>query len=417
MSEKFASPWFGLPNPTLQLLTEGTITSVPGVEAAVMEGGIRDGGGPDLVILDMGSVGAAAGVFTSNKATAAPVILSRSHLENGRARAVVANAGCANACTGRRGLDDASAMASAAASAIGAEAGDVLVASTGLIGFNLPISSMVDAISKCETSPGTTAGHQSAAAIMTTDTHPKEAAVLANLGGQEITIGAIAKGAAMLAPSMATMLAFVATDASIDHLPLKVALDSAVSRTFNRISVDACQSTNDTVLVLANGSGEPAAIESVEDPRFADFESALTEVCAQLAFAMVSDGEGSTRIARVSIEGAASDGEALIAAKSICSSVLVRCSLYGSDPYWGRLASEIGSSGARFDPDRLAVEFGGVRVADAGVSISHDQAAVAAHMRQSQVEIVCSMNMGSGSATMITCDLGPGYIEENMGTS
>lgn len=408
---------FGIAECDVAFIEDGSVTSVPGVAAASINSGLRAPGQSDLTIIDVGAVGSAAGVFTANRATAAPVIVSRGNLADGRARAVIANSGCANACTGATGIEAAEKMTAAAAAVVGCEASEVLVASTGLIGFHLPIETMVASVGQAALSHSAESGLAAAAAIMTTDTIAKSVAIQTEIDDTLVTIGAVAKGAAMLAPSMATMLAFVTTDAVIAPEVLQSALADAVTLTFNRISVDACQSTNDTVLVLSNGSAGNSPIMDTNGCGYDAFAGGLREVCAVLADAMVRDGEGSTKTATVRVRGAATDEDALLVARAICSSVLVRCSLYGADPYWGRVVSEAGASGASFEPDSVSVFYGGIRVAAGGIAIDHDSDSVARHMAGREIAITCDLGFGSGEAHMITCDLGPGYIAENAGTS
>ncbi|HEY6474494.1 MAG TPA: bifunctional ornithine acetyltransferase/N-acetylglutamate synthase, partial [Acidimicrobiales bacterium] len=244
-----------------------------------------------------------------------------------------------------------------------------------------------------------------AKAIMTTDTVPKEVVVQ----GDGFTVGGMAKGAAMLAPNMATMLAVLTTDAAVDAATLQTALHEAVGASFNSMSVDGCTSTNDTVLVLASGLGEAPAQSA--------FTAALTEACVSLAEQMVADAEGATKVAHVTVRGATSDETAHVAARKVADSMLVQCSLFGGDPYWGRIISELGSAGTPFDPDRVSVAYGGTVVCAAGVAAAHDGAAVAAHMAGRHIQIDCDLGLGTGRAVVLGTDLGYGYIDENKTTS
>lgn len=418
VAENGAGTEFGLTSTGFEILGDASICSTPGISAAGMHAGVKPEGALDLALVDAGAVCSSAGVFTSNRAKAAPVLVSLDHLADGKAKGIAANSGCANACTGERGKSDSVAMATAAADVFDCEPSEVLVASTGLIGLYLPIAELTSAISKAALGTDSESGHAAARAIMTTDTVPKEAAVRTSIGGRKVTVSGMAKGAAMLAPSMATMLAFIATDAAIEPGALQAALRSSVASTFNRISVDACQSTNDTVLALAAGSAGNQTIDSPNAPGFAELGDAISEVCAQLALSMVCDGEGATRIARIAVNGAASAEDALLVARGIASSVLVRCSLYGADPYWGRIASEIGASAAgQVISELVSISYGGTPVASRGVAIPHDEELVREHMASPVVEIACDLGIADGSAVMFCCDLGPGYIEENRGTS
>lgn len=413
-----AAKEFGIATGELEILDDASICSTPGIAAAGTHAGVKAEGALDLALVDAGVVCNSAGVFTSNRAKAAPVLVSIDHLADGKARGIAANSGCANACTGERGVEDSIAMTAAAADLFACAPSQVLVASTGLIGFYLPIAAVTSGISGATLGTDSQCGHAAARAIMTTDTVPKEAAVKTSVGGKEVTVSGMAKGAAMLAPSMATMLGFITTDASIEADVLQVALRSAVASTFNRISVDACQSTNDTVVALATGTAGNQTIDTPGAPGFLEVGDAISEVCAQLALKMVCDGEGATKVARIAVNGAASASDALAVARAIASSVLVRCSLHGADPYWGRIASEIGASGAdEVRPELVSISYGGTAVAAKGVAIPHDEDLVREHMAKPIVEIVCDLGLGDGSSVMFSCDLGPGYIEENRGTS
>ena len=261
----------------------------------------------------------------------------------------------------------------------------------------------------CSTDPAVSAGaadgRAAADAICTTDTFAKEAIAT----GEGFTVGAMAKGAAMLAPNMATMLALVTTDARVDGGRLNAALRLAVDRSFNRMTTDGCTSTNDTVLVLANGLGaEPAA---------GAFEESLTEVCRRLAHQMVSDAEGATKSVHLEVHGARSNDEAERAARKVADSVLCKCSWYGQDPYWGRVASELGSAGVAFEAERLRVAYGGITVADQGVSVDHDADAVRAHLAGRELHLVADLGLGDGRGEVFTNDLTHAYVDENMGTS
>lgn len=409
---------FGLEVSEFEVLDDASICSTPGIAAAGMHAGIKPDGALDLALVGAGSACNSAGVFTSNRVKAAPVLVSSNHLADGKAKGIVANSGCANACTGVTGINDAVAMATAAGEVLACESNEILVASTGLIGFRIPINEVTSAISGATLGTGSERGHAAARAIMTTDTVPKEVAVRTLIGGRVATVSGMAKGAAMLAPSMATMLAFIVTDAAVESEILQVILKSSVASTFNRISVDACQSTNDTVLALATGGAGNRPIDTPNATGFIELSDAISEVCAQLALLMVSDGEGATKVARIAVKGAASARDALLVARGIASSVLVRCSLNGADPYWGRIASEAGASGAESVVSELiSISYGGTLVASKGVAIPHDEKLVREHMAKPVVEIECDLGIADGSAVMFSCDLGPGYIEENRGTS
>src|SRR5207302_4627928 len=315
---------------------------------------------PDLALVatDDATAVPAAAVFTSNLATAAPVQVSREHLAatGGRAAAVVLNSGNANAATGAQGRDDAERMCALVAHELGCSHQEVLVCSTGLIGIPLPMTVLEAGIPLLVAVRSSAGGVDAAEAIRTTDTVRKEVVV----EGDGFTVAGMAKGAAMLAPDMATMLAVLATDADTDAANLQRALKLAVEDSFNALSVDGCTSTNDTVIVLASGRGGP-----IRDLGLFDYT--LSQACADLATQMAEDAEGATKVVRVRVTGARSGEEARQGARKIAESQLVKCSLFGADPYWGRIVSELGSSGISFDPELVEVAYGGTTVAAKGV--------------------------------------------------
>ena len=388
-----------------------SVTAAEGFVASGVACGIKAGGLLDLALVatDDGRPVPAAGVFTTNKAAAAPVQVSRAHLEQseGMASAVVLNSGGANAATGAQGHTNARRTCELVAEGLRVDAAQVLVCSTGLIGYQLAIEAVESGIKPLLAARRSgDGGPEAARAIMTTDTVSKEVVVR----GDGFTVGGMAKGAAMLAPNMATMLAVLTTDASAEPMLLKRLLARAVDRSFNNLLVDGATSTNDTVIVLASG-------RSTSNVELDALEAALWEACADLAGQMAADAEGATRVATIVVEGAASADDARLAARAVAASQLVQCSLYGADPYWGRVVSELGASGADFDIDRVNVLYGNVLVCSGGVGVAHDEAAVSAHMEGRNVEIVANLNLGSHEAMVKTTDLGPGYIAENMGTS
>jgi len=398
-----------------------SITAVPGFVASGIACGIKDGGVPDLALVATTSRSAvpAAGVFTSNLAAAAPVQVSRQHLRTGQAAAVVLNSGNANAATGDVGRADARRTCALVAEQLGCAATEVLVCSTGLIGIPLPMPPIEGGVPKLVASLGAdvVASRAAADAILTTDTVRKEALVVAELaGGPSFTVGGMAKGAAMLAPAMATMLAVVATDAAAIPVALHSALEHAVRDTFNALVVDACTSTNDTVLMFASGESGNAPI-GPDGHAFHALVEAVTEVCDELAAAMAADAEGATKLATVVVRGARSTDDARRAARAVASSQLVQCSLYGGDPYWGRVLSELGASGAWFDPERVDIAYDGITVCREGVAALHDETALAKVMSGREIEITCDLREGMGQATMRFTDLTHAYVDENMGTS
>jgi glutamate N-acetyltransferase/amino-acid N-acetyltransferase len=399
-----------------------SVTAAQGFVAAGVAAGIKAHGAPDLSLVataDHQPV-TAAGVFTTNLVAAAPVQLSRRHLAaGGRAAAVVLNSGNANAATGEPGLLVAEQTAALVAAGLGCERGEVLVCSTGLIGIPLPIDPFTTGVPAAVTAlgPSLEAGHSAARAIMTTDTVAKEAFTAFEIAGTPVTVGGMAKGAAMLSPAMATMLAVITTDAVVEPKVLQTALTRAVDASFNLMTTDGSRSTNDTVLVLAGGAAgnPPITSGTLEAHALTD---ALTLVCASLSDQMAHDAEGATKFVRLTVKGARSNAEALRAARAVAQSQLVKCSLFGGDPYWGRVLSELGASGTYLEPDRVDIAYNGITVCVGGVAAPvYDTEALAKSMQQSEIEVTADLRLGNGEATVTTVDLTPGYIDENMRTS
>ena len=348
-----------------------------------------------------------AAVFTQNKFAAPPVELDRSLLEasQGRVTAVIVNSGNANAGTGAPGYRDAERMGEAAGEALGIDPGEVLVCSTGIIGTPLPMEPILTAVPKLAKKLSIEGGHDAARGILTTDHNPKEVLIK----GSTFTIGGMAKGCGMIAPNMATMLAFLTTDADVPRELIQKMLRRASDATFNTLNVDGATSTNDTAMVLASGRRGKADHE--------EFGNALLAACEDLTMQMARDAEGMTRIARLVVTGAANDNEARRAAKTIVENNLVKCSWYGGDPYWGRLMAAAGSADVELDVAKSRVAYGGIVVASGGAGIEHDGIALARHMMGDEVQIEVHLGAGKASARMIGIDLGPGYIKENSKTS
>jgi len=385
-----------------------SVTAASGFVAAGCHAGIKKRRS-DLALLAAagGRPVTAAAVFTQNRFVAPPVEASRERLarNGGQAAAIIVNSGNANAGTGAPGRADAEAMCAAAAAALGVADGDVLVCSTGIIGAPLPIAVILEAVPKLAGKLSAEGGDDAARAILTTDHRPKQA--LAQ--GSAFTLGGMAKGCGMLAPNMATMLAFLTTDAAIGRAELQALLSDAVDRSFNTLNTDGATSTNDSVILLASGRrGKPDLNE---------FADALHKVCEDLTLQMARDAEGMTRLVRLQVTGAASDAEARAAAKAIAENNLVKCSWHGGDPYWGRLLAAAGAAGVEMNVAHTMVSYGGTPVATGGTPLEHDRNRVAEHVQSDEFSILIDLGAGSGAAQVIGVDLGPGYIRENSRTS
>jgi glutamate N-acetyltransferase/amino-acid N-acetyltransferase len=390
----------------------GGITSALGFSVGIGEAGIRESGGPDVVLIASDRPASAAATFTTNLMRAAPVLLAEEALATGRAsaRGIIVNAGCANAGTGASGLEDARAVVAAAASNLGCQPQQILPASTGLIGSRLPVAAIIDTVRGLRLRRSRAASGRAARAIMTTDTRPKERAVSARLAdGRLVHVGGMAKGSGMIHPQMATMLAFLTTDAPIDAGKLGSLLGPAVERTFNQVSVDGDTSTNDTVFVLANGAAGGPPIRSEDHATFAE---ALEAVCRSLAIAIAADGEGAQHLIEVTVNGASDDANARAVARTIAASSLVKTAVHGADPNWGRIAAAAGRSGVRLDPDRMRICIGDVAVYD-GAPLAFDERRARRILRRATVPLVLDLTDGSGSGTAWGCDLSAAYVAIN----
>ena len=387
------------------------ITAPLGFRASAVASGIK----PDrldlaLVVADASST--AAGVFTANLAKAAPVLVSERHLADGRARAIVVNAGCANAATGEAGLADAREMAEMVAHTVGCPIEEVLVASTGVIGVRLPMDKVRAGIAEAGRRLSRDGGVDAARAIMTTDTKPKEVAVEFPVGDSTCVVGGMAKGAGMIAPNMATMLAFFTTDAAVEIALLRQALVDAVGASLNRITVDGDTSTNDCAVVLASGA---RPVPGVERPgkELDAFRRALTEAARQLARLLVRDGEGVTRVAEVRVEDARTAADADRVARTVAESPLVKTALHGGDPNWGRLLAAAGRAGVPFDVSRVSIWIGDVHVAERGAARDYDERAAAAAMQEDPVRLRIRLGEGDAAGWMWTSDFSRGYVDIN----
>jgi len=396
----------------------GGITAPRGLRAASAIAGLRATvAAPDLALLTVADGSAsAAGVFTTNRFRAAPVLLSELALASsgGRARAIIANAGCANAGTGPAGMADAQRVAARVADAVGCAPTEVLSASTGLIGSRLDVEAIEEVLPALQPRASRAAGREAARAILTTDTRTKEASVVANLDGRTITVGGMAKGSGMIHPQMATMLAFVATDATIEPPLLAALLRDAVRDSFNQVTVDGDTSTNDSVFLLATGAagGPSLAGSGDEEGAVAAIAAGVSLVCRDLARQIAADGEGATRLIEVNVTGALTVDEARLAARSVAGSNLVKAAVHGADPNWGRIAAAAGRSGATLDPGRLVIWIGDQRVF-AGEPCPFDEKLASRHLRRKRVTLRIDLGIGPGAGEAWGCDLSADYVAIN----
>lgn len=398
-------------NPSMVAAISDSVTSPAGFRASGVAAGIKANKGLDLALIVSDRPATAAALFTTNLAPAAPVLVSREHLERsgGTVRAVVVNSGCANACTGEAGVAVARGMAAETAKLVGCSPIEVLVASTGVIGVDLSLEKVRAALPAAVATLGSDQGPQAARAIMTTDPFPKEAAVRLLLDGREVRIGGIAKGSGMIEPMMATMLGFLTTDVSVSPPLLDRILRDVVDHTFNAITVDGECSTNDCVMMLANG-----ASGVVIDERHVDmFAHALETVCLRLALGIVRGGEGATKLITVTVTGAASAVEAKKAAKAIANSLLVKTAIHGGDPNWGRLVAVSGRAGVAFDLSRAAVTIGSIVLFKDGRPFDEAAPEAAKYLKNDEVHVAVDLGAGAASSTVWTCDLSAEYVRIN----
>lgn len=397
-------------------LDHGHITTPGGWRAAAVACGIRRAGRHDLALLVSDAPCAAAALFTTNKVKAAPVQYGQALLARNPTglRAVVVNSGIANACTGEQGAAAVVTTARTVEQALALPTDSTFVMSTGVIGMQLPMDRLTQGIAVAATQLAPTGGPEAARAIMTTDTRPKYCAVQIGLptGGQ-ISIGAMAKGAGMIHPNMATMLCFITTDATVTPAALDAALRSAVQRSFHCISVDGDTSTNDTVLALANGHAGLEPITDISAPAGAAFCAGLTLVCQRLAQEIVRDGEGMSRFVTINVQGAVSDADAHQAAMTVARSPLVKTALFGADANWGRVVCALGYSGAELDPQRVTLHFNGLPVFTHGLPLDFDEDAAHRLLDVPEVLIDIDLGLGTGSTTVWTCDFSHEYVRIN----
>jgi len=380
------------------------VTAARGFRAAGIAAGIKESGAPDLaLVVNDGPLTAAAGVFTSNRVKAAPVLWSQQVLKGGQVAAVVLNSGGANACTGAPGFQDTHATAEKAAEVLDASAAEVAVCSTGLIGVRLPMDRLLPGIEAAAKELSEDGGEAAALAIKTTDTVHKTAVA----HGEGWTVGGMAKGAGMLAPGLATMLVVLTTDAAVEAPELDAVLREATRTTFDRVDSDGCMSTNDTVLLLASGASGTVPDKDA-------FAAAVASVCGDLARQLIGDAEGASKDIRIDVVGAASEEDAVEVGRSIARNNLLKCAIHGEDPNWGRVLSAIGTTSAAFEPDALDVAINGVWVCRAG-AVGEDRELV--DMTGREVVITADLHAGQAAATLWTNDLTAEYVHENSAYS
>ncbi len=400
-------PWGPTDRTALRALPGG-LAAVPGVQVGGVAAGLKDSGGLDLALVDAGAPVGAALTTTTNLVKAAPCVVAEEHVADGRARAVVINAGNANACTGPRGLENARRTCAELARVLACRDDEVLPLSTGIIGVPLPVDTLVAGLPALfgDLTDDAAGAERAARAIMTTDQQVKLSAVEVADEAGTCRIGGMAKGSGMIEPAMATMLAVLATDAPLTGTVLRRALQQAVARTFNRISVDACGSTNDTVVLLATGTARTP-------PNLGAFQAGLEAVCADLAHAIVADGEGTSKVCAVTVRAAPTERDAEQLARAITSSALFRAAIHGADPNWGRVLAAMGASGVSFDPDRVEVAVGGVTVCRFGAATVFDRGQAVTALSHDEVSVTVDLGLGGRSATLLCADLTPQYVADN----
>ncbi len=395
------------------------LPAIAGVRFATAAAGVRYQGRTDVMLAELAPGTTMAGVFTTSATRSAPVVWCEECLASGGAgaglgHAIVVNSGNANAFTGRRGREGVEATARAAAEALGIPAAHVWIASTGVIGEPLPAERITAKLAELKAGLSPDAGEAAARAIMTTDTYPKGASATVELEGATVTIAGFCKGSGMIAPDMATMLAFVFTDARIAQPVLQEALAQAVAPSFNCITVDSDTSTSDTLLLAATGAADMELMESRYDPRFPGFLHGLRKVLTELAHLVVKDGEGATKFVEITVTGAASDASARKIGLAVANSPLVKTAIAGEDPNWGRVVMAVGKAGEPADRDALAIRFGDILVAEQGyVAPGYREAEAAAYMKNAELALSVDVGVGSGRATVWTCDLTDRYIAIN----
>lgn len=392
---------------------DGWLTAPQGFITAGVKAGIKASGNHDVAVIYSTVPAACGAVFTQNKMCAAPVLVSREVNKEAYAQAIVVNSGCANACTGEQGLQDAQKMQAHAAELLGIEPKQVFVCSTGVIGQFLPMDKLFAGIDDAVDSLDENEGESCAMAIQTTDTFIKKAAYEVNIGGKKVTVAGIAKGAGMIHPNMATMLTFITTDAAVAPDVLKRAVKAAADKSFNMVVVDGDTSTNDSMIVLANGLAENEIIISEEHPDYPAFFEALLACATDLAKLIARDGEGATKFLEVNVTGAASWEDAKTAAMAIAKSPLVKTAFFGEDPNWGRIVCAAGYSGAQMTADKVNLAIGGVRLVENGMNCNVPAEQLAPIMAEHDISMTIDLAAGEEKATVWTCDFSYEYVKIN----
>ncbi len=391
---------------------ENGITAPRGFKAAGISCGIKKKGNKDLALIYSEVMARATALFTTNQVKAAPLKISAKHIKEGKAQAIVINSGIANAATGKKGLKDAKEMTKIVAKELGIEKEDVLVASTGTIGTFLPVDKITEGIKKAKGKLSREGGGDASQAIMTTDTFPKEVAVKLEIGGKKAIIGGVAKGAGMISPHLATMLSFITTDVMISGELLKKALKSSIAKSFNMITVDGEESTNDMVVILANGlAGNKEIVEA--DENFRKFSSGLDEVTLKLAKMIVKDGEGAAKFIEIEVKNALEWEDAKRMAFSIANSLLVKTAIFGEDANWGRIMAAIGNSGVKIEEDKIDIYLKDLKLASKGCGIKYSEEEAKKILKEKEIKIIVDLNLGEESAKVWTCDLTPEYVKIN----
>ena len=388
------------------------VTFPKGFKAAGVKAGIKKSGNLDLALIYTEKEAAVAGVFTKNAVAAGPVIVSREVVKGGKAHAIVANAGCANACTGETGLANARKMAALAAAEVGCASDEVLVGSTGIIGVNLPMDKLEAGITAAASDLSEEGRMYAGNAIIPTDTYSKACSCEVEIGGQAVRFGAIAKGSGMIQPNMATMLCYITTDANISSQLMQKALSEIVEVSFNMISVDGDMSTNDTVLVLANGASGAAEITD-GSPEYDKFYATLKEICQELSKRIAADGEGATKFLTINVSGTKTFEDAKTVAMSIAKSPLVKTAFFGEDPNWGRVICAVGYAGIPMVPEKTVIKFGGVPVYANGLGAEFNEDDIHKVMAEHDIVIDVEMGMGDAKATVWSCDFSYEYVKIN----